>query len=198
MGRYKSVGELTELLEQAKRRKAAMEKRKVESTATPQKAKDKVTVYYKNPIVPTQILKLTVPQPGIIKFGGSNLAAGITACGLLADAPENSSPIEVVKGSKIPIVKICWFFGDATARRIATDWGTTYARPYDNDGGQSHYSVPFSMATGTLTINALIAKFEEFFDNDEETNKRGLLGVLGEASLVLGYGKQTTILARAK
>jgi hypothetical protein len=198
MGRYKSVGELTELLEQAKRRKAAMEKRKVESTATPQKAKDKATVYYRDPVIAGRLLKLTVPQAGIIKFGGSTLAAGITACGLLADAPDGSSAVEILKGSKVPIIKICWYFGDANAKRVPTDWGTVYTKPYDADGGQSHYSIPFTTASGTLNVNTLITKFNEFFDSDQEANKRNLIGVLGEATLTIGYGNQTTILARAK
>jgi hypothetical protein len=200
MSRPKSVGELTELLEQAKRRKTEREKRKLESTRTPQKAEERTIVYYRDPIILGRIFEIAVPKSNLEKFGGGTLAAGITAAGLTLDAPTGegaATPIQVLKGSKFAIVRLEWYFGDNLPVREKTPWGTVWTRNYDKDGGKSHYQIPFSIVTGAFNLSTVITKFTEMFDSDAEKNKRSLIGVLGQAKLTVGYGNQKTILTRS-
>ncbi|MDZ8259407.1 hypothetical protein, partial [Nostoc sp. ChiQUE01b] len=102
MSKVRNVGELTELLEQAKRSKTEREKRKLESTRTPQKAEDRTIVYYRDPIVANRIFEIAVPKSNLEKFGGGVLATGVTAAGLTLDAPTGNgiaTPIQIMMTS---------------------------------------------------------------------------------------------------
>jgi hypothetical protein len=197
--RLLSSAELTALAEKRKRREAALEKRRVESTRTPQRSQDKVAVYYKDPLDAGRTLLIAVPEAGLLKFGKGVLSTGITALGLSLQAPTtNSEVIQISKGSKIPIVKIKWFYGDATAKRKTTEWGTVYNCAYDVVNGRSHFSVPFTSTAANASLDFLKRKFFELFDNDQQENRRDLIGVLGQAELIAGYGNQYMVIARAR
>jgi hypothetical protein len=85
-------------------------------------------------------------------------------------------------------IKIHWFFGDDNPEAKVTPWGTRYIKYYDKDGGQSHYSLPFSIAVppaGGLTLDVLITKFNVLFNKNDGT-KKALLGARGSARLAIG------------
>lgn len=68
-----------------------------------------------------------------------------------------------IRGSGVKPSKIHWYEGTATPVRTNTPWGSSVSRYYDNTGGRSHYSAPFSETTGTFTASALREDFEGMF-----------------------------------
>lgn len=70
---------------------------------------------------------------------------GAAAAGLLTAAPANSAVVEIKRGSKIPIVKVRWYFGDETPIVVpANAEHGRWVKFYDLKGGQSHHQLPFS------------------------------------------------------
>jgi hypothetical protein len=80
-----------------------------------------------------------------------------------------------IRGSGLKPTKIHWYRGTATPSRRRTDWGTSVARYYDTQGGRSHYSMPFSRATGNFNPDDLRDQFNVLFNSTNGT-RRTLLG----------------------
>lgn len=70
--------------------------------------------------------------------------------------------------------RVHWYQGDATPVRVKTDWNTSWTRYYNSTGDRSHYSMPFSLATGLITVDEIQEKFNELFG--PTGTKRSLLG----------------------
>ncbi|MDJ0795806.1 MAG: hypothetical protein QNJ51_03040 [Calothrix sp. MO_167.B12] len=200
MGRTRSSYELQELLDKAKRREAELEKRRIEKIRNPQPTPATATLFYRDLLQPNKNLfyQVEVRERALQAFVSGSLTAGRDKAGLLADAPEGATIIELTKGSKIALLKVKWFYGDASVSVSTTSWGTVVRKPYDVQGSyvQSHFSIPFSVkGQQNFTINTAVQKFEEWAA--EEGTKNNVIGVNGRAELIMGYGNQYTTLARA-
>ncbi|MEH2023924.1 hypothetical protein [Nostoc sp.] len=111
MSKRKSAVELEEL---AKIKRAQTAARLAHKTANPKPYTPKVDtdytqVYYRDPLEITRTFKLKVPNGTLTLWGG------LDSAGLTAAAAPGTSVIEIAKGSKFPIVKVRWYFGDDTA-----------------------------------------------------------------------------------
>jgi LysM repeat protein len=149
-------------------------------------------VYYKDIIEPDRILQITVKTQAITNIGG------LVKAGLLAAAPANSAVTEINKGSKIPLVKVKWYFGDSTSVIVPPSaTNGRWVKKYDVKNGQSHWSLPYSLASGTLSLEAIITKFVAAFKGSAATDKE-VLGAKGYAELVIGYGNNHVTLATSK
>lgn len=204
MGRRLSAAELEDRAKIARAREEARKTRRVNSTSTPKRAEDTVTVYYGDPLSKGDLIyKINVPQSNLFVLGESTTAAaqGITRAGLRTAAPENNDPIEITKGSKLAIVRMNWFKGDENVSRQTTPWNSVWFKRYDtqtvNGRSRSHFSVPFSKAEDVITIDEIIDRFNALFTG-QNSIKDALLGDLGEATLTMGYGNQYSILARVR
>ena len=60
-----------------------------------------------------------------------------------------------LRGSGMKPTKLHWYKGATTATRRRTAWNTSVARYYDTESGRSHYSIPFSRATGVFNADDL-------------------------------------------
>ncbi|QLE54832.1 hypothetical protein [Nostoc sp. TCL26-01] len=192
MARRKSAYELEELAKIARAREAA---RKAARLANPKpykarKPEDFQIAYYRDPLETGRFLQFEVKKQALTNLGG------IAEVGLLATVPDGSVVVEVNKGSKIAVVKLRWYYGDATAEVKNTSYGTRWIKKYDDKGGQSHWSTPFSVATGTFTMNTILDRFKAIFN--DSTKRTNILGANGYAELIVGYGKQYSILDTSK
>lgn len=87
-----------------------------------------------------------------------------------------------MKGSGLKPTRIQWYRGAATASRRRTAWNTSVARYYDTTGGRSHFSIPFSRATGVFNADDLTDQFQTLFGPGG--TKRTLLGAVnGRAAI---------------
>jgi hypothetical protein len=86
-------------------------------------------------------------------------------------AGETSSRL---KGSGVRPTRVKWYRGATTPVRKTTAWGTKSARYYDDQAGRSHYSIPFSRATGVFGADDLKDAFVALFGPGG--SKRNLLG----------------------
>jgi hypothetical protein len=192
MGKRLSPAELEERAKLARAREAAMKARRTANPKpyTPRTAEDFSTIFYRDPLETGRFLEIDVKARALTKIGG------VAAAGLLATLPDGSVAVKITRGSKIPIVKLRWYFGDANASPVMTPWGTRWIKKYDADGGQSHYTLPFSIATGVFTLDTIQTKFREYFNETNGTKRTEMLGANGSIELVMGYGNQYTVLSR--
>lgn len=79
-----------------------------------------------------------------------------------------------VRGSGVKPTKLHWYKGDGTPTRQRSQWGTSWTRYYDSTAGQSHFSIPFSKATGIFDGGDLQDAFEALFG--ASGSRRALLG----------------------
>lgn len=79
-----------------------------------------------------------------------------------------------LKGSGVRPTRLQWYRGTSTPTRRRSAWNTSVARYYDTTGGRSHFSVPFSRATGVFNSDDLIDAFNALFG--ASGSKRTLLG----------------------
>lgn len=79
-----------------------------------------------------------------------------------------------LRGSGVRPTKIHWYKGRATPIRRRTDWNTSVAVYYDDSAARSHYSVPFSRATGNFDANDLKVAFNALLG--PSGTKRSVLG----------------------
>lgn len=101
--------------------------------------------------------------------------------GLLIAAPTNSAPLRM-RGSGLRPTRINWYRGTANPVRRRTAWGSSVARYYDTTGGRSHFSIPFSRATGVFDAGDLTEAFDNLFGVGG--SQRALLGTQnGRASI---------------
>jgi hypothetical protein len=191
MSRRKSAIELEEL---AKIKRSQAAARLAARTAnpkayTPKLDTDYTQVYYRDPLDNTRVLKLKVPNGTITLWGG------IAAAGLTAAAPANTATVEITKGSKIPIIKVKWYFGDDTAVVVpATAAHGRWVKFYDVKNGQAHHQIPFVESGATPDVASTITAFYSKLNTAGETDR--IIGTRGRAELVIGYGTQYTVLAR--
>jgi hypothetical protein len=191
MARRKSAIELEEL---AKIKRSQAAARLAERNANPKpykpkKDEDYTTVFYRDPIDNNRLLSLKVANGTLTLWGGS------AAAGLLTAAPANTAVVEITRGSKIPIVKVRWFFGDETPVVVpATATHGRWIKFYDTKEGQAHHQVPFTVAGATPDLDGIILAF--YAKLNTEAEKSRIIGAKGRADLVMGYGNQYTTLAR--
>lgn len=194
MVRRKSAIELKEMARIAEARDVA---RKAALAANPKPYKPKAaddfeTVYYRDPLELGRYLQFEVKKQAIVNLGT------LADAGLLSEVPEGAVVVEINKGSKIAVVRLKWYYGDATGEVKITAYGTRWIKKYDDKGGQSHWSLPYSINTGAFTLNTIIDKFKTQFNNTNGTKKASVLGVNGYAELAIGYGNQYSILDTSK
>lgn len=79
-----------------------------------------------------------------------------------------------LRGSGVKPTRVHWYRGSTNPVRKSTAWGTKVARYYDTAGGRSHYSAPFSKATGNFNPDDLKDAFTALFGPGG--TKRSLLG----------------------
>lgn len=97
-----------------------------------------------------------------------------TDAGLLTTLTDTSTA-QRMRGSGLHPTKIHWYKGATTPTRKRTAWNTSVARYYDQaGGGQSHFSIPFSKATGVFNADDLKDQFNALFGPGG--SRRGLLG----------------------
>ena len=198
MAKRKTAAELEELAKIARAREAA---RKAARDADPAPYRPKVAadynkVYYRDPLEIGRFLEIEVRVQSLTEWGG------IAAAGLLDNPPEGAVVVPIIRGSKIPIIKVNWYYGDASV--IVVPGNAAHGRwikRYDERNGSSHKSIPFSIASGTfnaatVNINAIITAFNAKLDT--VAKKDDIIGKNGRAELVLGYGTQYTKLASVK
>lgn len=192
MSRRYSPAELEERAKKARAREAAMLKRKTDNPKpyVQRNPDDFSTVYYRDPLETGRFLEIDVKAKALEKIGG------VAGAGLLAALPDGSVAVQILKGSKIPIVKIRWYFGDTNVSVTTTPWGTRWLKKYDADGGQSHWTLPFSIAAGAFTLDTIQTKFKEYFNETNGTKRNAVLGPNGYVELVMGYGNQYTVINR--
>ncbi len=107
--------------------------------------------------VPSQTLNLVSASEAGLK---TTLTTGETALRL--------------RGSGLKPTRVKWYRGSTNPVRKRTAWNTLSARYYDNAGGRSHYSIPFSKATGVFNADDLKDAFTALFGPGG--TKRSLLG----------------------
>ena len=191
MSRRRSAVELEEL---AKIKRSQAAARLAHRSAnpkpyTPKPDTDYTQLYYRDPLDPSRFLKLKVANGTLTLWGG------ITAAGLLTVPPANSAIVEITRGSKIPIVKVRWYYGDDTVVVVpANDMHGRWIKFYDAKNGQAHHQIPFVEAGATPDLAATITAFYAKLNTAAEVER--VIGTRGRAELVIGYGKQYTTLAR--
>ena len=79
-----------------------------------------------------------------------------------------------LRGSGMKPTKVKWYRGSTNPVRRRTAWNTMSARYYDSAGGRSHYSMPFSKATGVFNADDISDAFNALFGAGG--TKRALLG----------------------
>lgn len=79
-----------------------------------------------------------------------------------------------LRGSGMKPTKVKWYRGSATPVRRRTAWNTMSARYYAPVQGRSHFSMPFSKATGVFNADDISDAFNNLFGAGG--SKRGLLG----------------------
>ncbi|MBD0268567.1 MAG: hypothetical protein ICV77_09765 [Cyanobacteria bacterium Co-bin8] len=117
---------------------------------------DTEPLIFRVPVLNSTLQRMTAAELGLL----SNLTAGDNALR--------------VRGSGLSPTKVHWFQGDATPTRQRTEWGSNWTKYYNETGGRSHYSAPFSAATGQITGSSLVARFNGLFG--PAGSKRALLG----------------------
>lgn len=126
-------------------------------------------------------------DPTIFKVSVNNAALALvtaTQAGLL-DALTATETALNLRGSGVKPTKIHWYKGDASPVGRRTAWNSRYIRYYDTAGTQSHYSMPFSRATGAFDPNDLKNAFNTLFSG---SNRTTLLGAAnGRAYLELEH-----------
>jgi len=149
--------------------------------------------YYKNRVPPEEDATITtrgamteVFYRSLIQLSGTNhiiykvsVPTSILSSVSAADAGlkttlESTETALRLKGSGVRPTKIKWYRGSANPVRKRTAWNTMSARYYDTTGARSHFSIPFSRATGNFGPDDLSDAFIGLFG--PSGTKRSLLG----------------------
>jgi hypothetical protein len=191
MARRKSAIELEELA-RIKRTQAAARLAARSATPKPYKPKadiDYTTVFYRDPLNNARFLSLKIANGTLTLWGGA------AAAGLLTTAPANSAIVEILRGSKIAVVKVKWYFGDETPIVVpANAEHGRWIKFYDTKNGQSHHQIPFTVTGTTPDLSEIITAFNAKLNTAGEKDR--IIGAKGRADLVIGYGNQYSTLAR--
>ncbi|MBR8832714.1 MAG: hypothetical protein DSM106950_01385 [Stigonema ocellatum SAG 48.90 = DSM 106950] len=183
MAKRLSAVELQARADKAKAREAARLQHRIDNPSPykPRAAEDYDTAYYRDPIEAGLILSVTVKKEAYTQLGG------LSNCGLLSTVNEGQVVVPKVKGDKRKLITISWFYGDNEPTVVpATTTRNRYIKFYDKHGNQSHYSIPFSVATGAFTLSTIITNFTTLFNKTNGT-QRAVLGVHGEVFLKFGH-----------
>ena len=188
-GTRRNSYQIQALLDKAKERETYKKNHKINQPKAYTKRANFSTVYYHD-FSKNRVLQMLASDAGLKKLGDT-VEGGAKIAGLLLIPPTGIIPVPT-RGLNYPVVKIHWFFGDDNPEAKVTAWGTRYIKYYDKDGGQSHYSLPFSVlpptagtAIAPVTLDELIAKLNGLFERDKGT-KKALLGTRGIARLAIG------------
>lgn len=97
-----------------------------------------------------------------------------------------------LRGSGVRPTKLHWYRGRATAIRRRTAWNTSVSVYYDDTSGQSHYSIPFSKASGPFSPDDLKDAFMALFG--PSGTKRSLMGAVNGRAYI--EWERSTVSAR--
>lgn len=152
---------------------------RVPPLVTAVKNRPSVVAYYRSLLIKQgtdeAVYKVSVKQAAI------NLVS-LAEAGLPETVANTIFPL-VMRGSGVKPSQIHWYKGDATPTASRTPWQSRVIRYYDKTGPQSHYSMPFSRATGAFTPTDLKTAFNALFGG---TKRASLLGTAnGRAYLEL-------------
>lgn len=114
------------------------------------------------------IFRVNVPDSTIALVTAAEL-------GLKVELDTTESALSI-RGTGVKPSKIHWYKGEATPVRTTTPWGSSVSRYYDDAGDQSHYSAPFSQASGAFTAADLFDDFEAIFGTGTGNKRATLLG----------------------
>ncbi len=181
MGRRVSAAELEERLKVTRERDRLRADRRVANPKPYKPQGQKTTIYYRDVLDGETIIKIPVSAETLQEIGN------VADFGILLEPPANSIPVPV-RGLQKPILKIYWYYGDATPAEVITPWKSRWVKFYDKRGEQSHRSIPFCSSGGSEKLDDLIALFSTMFvkSGNTEPSKRALLGPNGQAELRLG------------
>jgi hypothetical protein len=182
MSKRLSSAELQARADKAKAREAERRQNLIANPKAykPQAAEDYDTVYYRDPLEAGLVLQVTVKKAAYTELGG------LATAGLLATVADGTVVVPKVKGDGRKLITLSWYYGDADPIVVpATATRDRYVKFYDKHGEQSHYSIPFSVATGAFTLSTLITNFTTLFNKTNGT-KREALGANGKAFLKFG------------
>lgn len=104
--------------------------------------------------------------------------------GLLTTLPANSTAPSL-RRAPIKPTKVHWYMGKANPIYKTSPWGSSWAQYYDTQGGKSHYSIPFSKASGVFDAGDLMAAFRAIFSPSGSPNTTLLGAKNGRAWLEL-------------
>jgi hypothetical protein len=175
MGRRKPVWLYQRQLDKATARENYY-RTKTPTTSTVVKDRKQVQLFYRSMFVKfgTQPLIYAVrpTEAAITAIGGAGDA------GLLAAMPTGAADQTVplpIRGSGVTPTKACWYKGATTPVGDATPWSSRWIRYYDKPAtGQSHFSVPFSRASGAVNSAEIQGAFNALFG--PTGSKKALLG----------------------
>lgn len=108
------------------------------------------------------------------QVAAANLSLLTAAEAGLKTTLETTETSSRLRGSGVKPTRVHWYRGSTNPVRKTTAWGTKVARYYDTGGTRSHYSVPFSRATGNFGPDDLKDAFNALFG--PSGTKRSLLG----------------------
>ncbi len=128
-----------------------------------------VTAYYRSLLVKDgtehRVFSTSVYQDTITRLP-------LADAGLLTTLPAGTSARPLRKSGVRP-TKIHWYSGNANATVVRTQWNSAWVRYYDATG-RSHFSIPFSEATGAFGPEQLTDQFELLFGTGG--SRRALIG----------------------
>ncbi|MEH2415414.1 hypothetical protein [Nostoc sp.] len=193
MARRKSVADLEELVKIKRAQTAARLAHKTDNPTpyTPKKDEDYTDLYYLDPLDNERQLKVIVGN-GTLALWGGLAATGLTAAPIVGKAV-----VDILKGNKIPLVKVRWYFGDETAVVVpASALHGRWVKFYDLKSGQFFHQIPFVEPGLTPDLHSTIVAFKSKLNTVGEKDK--IIGAKGRAELVIGYGNSYVTLAREK
>lgn len=132
---------------------------------------DATTVYYRSLHIVDgsdhRFFTSSVPEVTLQKVTAAQ--AGLV---LVLPADTTSTPL---RGSGVKPTLAHWYKGKTNPVYKSSPWGTKWAQYYESDAGKSHFSIPFSKATGVFDSADLMTAFGAVFAPGGNANET-LLG----------------------
>jgi len=175
MGKRYTVEELQLRLDVAKRRRAAKEADRIAAPKPYKPRPASVTLYYRSVFDNDNYYEVKVNSETLALFANPG------ELGLLATPPTGITPVPI-RGSGIKPTLLKWFYGDVNPVVVVTKWGSRYIKNYDQQSGQSHRSIPLSVASGAFGVDDLVVKFNALFGTNG--TRKALLGARGIAEMI--------------
>ncbi|MCU0534232.1 MAG: hypothetical protein MUD14_10095 [Hydrococcus sp. Prado102] len=146
------------------------------TTSTTVNSRKQVQLFYRSmfmKIGAEPLIYAVRPTEAAITAIGGAADAGLLAA-MPATAGAQTAPLSI-RGSGVTPSKACWYKGASAPVGDTTPWSSRWIRYYDKPAtGQSHFSVPFSKATGAVTSADLQGAFNALFG--PTGSKKALLG----------------------